>query len=141
MDAGIYFTKNVRGGNYGAWGGQIQYIVLNDLEDNVAVSVRGNFVSLFGPDDLGLTVFGLDLLASKEYSVWSDWVSVSSYAGISAYMLNAHETSAVVDLDDERVLGMQAMVGAVAQISLARIGVECNVASVNSVSFKLGVAF
>jgi hypothetical protein len=45
----------------------------------------------------------------------------------------------VVDLDDEHVMGAQAMVGASVQLSVARLAVEYNVSKVNSLSFKLGV--
>ena len=43
-----------------------------------------------------------------------------------------------MDLDDEHVLGAQAMVGAALHVSKARLGVEYNMATVNSFSIKLG---
>ena len=140
IDAGVYFTKNPNA-NYGVWGVQMQYNVIDNTEQNWVASVRGNFVSLFGPDDLGLTVVGLDLVASREYEVWSDWVSLSPYAGVSTYLANAHETSAVVDLKDEHVVGAQAMVGVAAKVSMARLSMEYNLAKVHSFSLKIGVAF
>jgi hypothetical protein len=140
IDVGAYWTKNP-GANYGFWGGQVQYNVVNDLERNWAASARLSFVSLYGPEDLDLTVYGLDLLASKEFAVFSDWVSVSPYAGVSTYLSNSHETTTAVSLKDEKVLGVQGMVGAVTQISIARLAVEYSFAAVNSLSFKLGIAF
>ena len=140
IDVGAYWTK-APGANYGFWGGQVQYNVVNESEKQWAASARVSFVSMYGPDDFNFAVYGLDFLASKEYALISDWVSISPYAGVSTYLANSHETSAVVNLSDEHVVGVQGMVGAVAQISLARLAVEYSVARVNSLSFKLGVTF
>jgi hypothetical protein len=96
---------------------------------------------LYGPEDLNLTVYGVDLLASKKIAVVSDWGSISPYAGISTYLSHAHEKTEAVNLKDESVSGAQGMVGAVIQIYLIRLGAEYNVAKVNSFSYKLGVNF
>jgi hypothetical protein len=140
IDVGVYFTKNPNA-NYGFWGAQVQYSLLDDREDNWAASVRTSLVSLYGPDDVGLTIVGLDLLASREYEVVSDLILVSPYAGVSGYLASSHERSAMVHLNDERTLGAQAMVGAVTRISLATLSLEYNVARVNSLSMKVGVNF
>lgn len=140
VDAGVFFTKNPNA-NYGVWGAQVQYSLVNDAESNWAGSVRGSVVSLFGPDDLGLMVFGLDLVASRDYAVVSDWLVVSPYAGVSGFLSHARETSPVVDLKNESVAGAQAMAGLVVKISPAILSVEYNVARVNSLSFRVGVGF
>ncbi len=139
IDAGFYFTKNPNA-NYGFYGAQMQYNFMNDAGKNWATSARLSFVSLFGPKDLDFTVYGVDVVTSKKYTV-SGWASVSPYIGISTYLASSHEKTAVVNLKDENVLGMQAMVGAMAQISIARLSVEYNIARVNSLSFKIGVGF
>ena len=77
----------------------------------------------------------------KSLQVYSDWISLSPYAGISTYGSHAHEKTDAVNLKDEWVSGMQGMVGTVAQISIVRLGVEYNFAKVNSFSYKLGVNF
>jgi hypothetical protein len=59
--------------------------------------------------------------------------------GVSTYLASSHEKSAVVDLNDERVLGAQATIGAALALSKARLAMEYNVAKVNSLSFKIGV--
>jgi hypothetical protein len=64
---------------------------------------------------------------------------VSPYVGGSTYLSPSHEKTAAVNLDDERVLGAQAMVGATLQVSKARLGIEYNAAKVNSFSLKVGV--
>lgn len=140
LDGGIYFTKNP-GANYGFFGGQLQYNLINDLEKKWSASGRANFTSMFGPEDVNLTLYGLDLLASKEFKIYSDWAFVAPYAGVSTYLSNAHERTDKVNLHDEHVMGAQAMVGAVLKLSIARVGVEYNFAKVNTLSFKLGVAF
>jgi hypothetical protein len=64
---------------------------------------------------------------------------VSPYAGVSTYLSTSHEKTPAVALDDERVLGAQAMIGAAVQLSVARLGVEYNVARVPSLSLKVGI--
>jgi hypothetical protein len=44
-----------------------------------------------------------------------------------------------VNLDDERVLGAQANVGAAIQISKARLAAEYNIAAVRTFSLKVGI--
>ena len=77
----------------------------------------------------------------KEYPVFSRRASVSPYAGVSGYLSSAHEKSAVVSLADEKVFGVQAMVGAAAQFSVARVAVEYNTSKVQSRTIKVGFAF
>ena|SRR5437867_3511800 len=91
-----------------------------------------------GPADLDFTVYGVDLLASRTLAVWRRAV-VSPYVGVSTYLSTSHEKTAAVTLDDERVLAAQAMVGAAVQLSMARLGVEYNVAKVHSLSLKVGI--
>jgi hypothetical protein len=96
---------------------------------------------LYGPEDLGLNVLGVDLLASKEFVLWSDWVIISPYAGVSAFLSNSHETTTAVDLQAEHTPGVQGMVGAAAKISIVRVSAEYNVSTVNTLSLKAGVVF
>jgi hypothetical protein len=139
LDVGAYFTKNPNA-NYGIYGAQAQYNIARGRNADWAVSTRASFVSLYGPEDLDFTVYGVDVLASKAFPV-ARWASVSPYAGVSGYLNSSHEKSDVVSLEDENILGVQAMVGAVAQISVARIAVEYNAAKVGSRTIKVGVAF
>ena len=140
LDVGVYWTKSF-GANYGFWGGQIQYNLVNDVEKKWAASARVSFTSMYGPEDLKLNIGGLDAIASKEFRVYSDWIFLSPYVGVSTYLSSAHETTNKVDLKDERSVGGQGMVGAVLKLSKARLGVEYNFAKINTLSFKIGVAF
>jgi hypothetical protein len=134
-DVGVYFTKSP-GANYGFYAAQVQHAFINDGE--WAAAARVNFVSMYGPDDLDLRVYGVDLLTSRRFAL-NRWAAVSPYVGGSTYLSTAHEKTAAVNLDDEHVLGAQAMVGATLQVSKARLGVEYNVSKVNSLSFKVGI--
>lgn len=139
MDVGAYFTENPES-NYGFYGGQLQYNIVNNEKRGWAAAGRTSFVSLFGPEDLDLTVIGLDFLASWTFPV-NGWLTVSPYAGTSSYLSHGHEKSAVVDLGDEIVPGSQAMLGAVAEVSRTRLAVELSSAKVRTLSFKVGVGF
>src|SRR4030095_14111671 len=123
---GLYFTKSP-GANYGFVGGQVQQNLLgNDDTSAWSAAARASFVSMYGPDDLNLNVFGVDVLASRTFTL-TRWAAVSPYAGASTYLSNSHEKSSVVNLDDEHVVGTQGMVGATVQLSMARLSVEYNV--------------
>ena len=131
FDVGGYVTKSF-GANYGILGGQVQYAFVNDLERGLAASARVNAVKLYGPEDLDLNVYGLDLIASKDISRFSP------YAGVSGYLSHGRETTDKVALDNETVAGLQGMVGVAARFWHLRVGAELNLASVPGYSVKVG---
>ena len=139
IDAGVYWSERP-GANYGVWGAQVQYNFLNDTARKFSASTRLNFSALYGPDDLNLNVYGVDMLASKEFKIYSTWLSIAPYAVVSPFVSHAHEKTDAVTLHDENLFGMQGAVGAVAKISVVQLGVEYNFARVNTFSYKLGVA-
>jgi hypothetical protein len=136
-DVGVYFTKSV-GANYGFYAAQVQHAFVNNPDRGWAAAARLSFASLYGPDDLDLRVYGVDLLASRKFAL-TKWAAVSPYVGASTYLSSSHEKTTAVDLDDEHVLGAQAMFGATLQVSKARLGLEYNAAKVNSFSLKVGI--
>lgn len=136
-DVGVYFTKSP-GANYGFYAAQVQHALVNKPDQAWAAAARLSFVSMYGPDDLDLRVYGVDVLASRRFAL-TRWAAVSPYVGGSTYLSTSHEKTAAVDLRDERVHGTQAMVGASLQVSKARLGVEYNVSKVNSLSLKIGI--
>ena len=140
VDMAAYWAKNPKA-NYGFYGGQVQYSFVNDPEESWAASARLSFISMYGPEDLDLTVYGLELVASKDYSVFSDWISVSPYAGVSTFLSRSHEKTDAVALADESMPGVRGIVGAVARISMARLALEYNISAVNSLSLKIGIGF
>jgi len=131
VDVGGYVTKAF-GANYGILGGQVQYAFVNDKERGLAASARANALKLYGPADLDLNVYGLDLIASKDVSRFSP------YAGVSGYLSHGRETTDKVALADETVPGLQGMVGLAARVWHLRLGAELNLASVLGYSFKVG---
>ena len=135
-DVGIYFTKNVQA-NYGVYGLQLQQNLIEGPND-LALSARGSFMSLFGPEDVALRVYGVDVVTS-----WKRWTfargSVTPYAGVATYLATSHEKSNAVTLDDEQAFGAMGTVGAVLQVSLVRLGVEAGVGGVPSFALKLGM--
>lgn len=139
LDVGVYATKNLQS-NYGFVAAQAQYSLLRDEERNWDLAGRVSASSLFGPEDVDLRTAGADALLSRRYAVTS-WATVSPYAGVSAFLANSHEKTTVVNLADETAGGLQAMLGAVVQVSKVRLAAEFNTARVNSRSLKVGVAF
>ncbi len=136
LDVGAYFTKNPNS-NYGFVGGQVQYNVAQQAMLGVDASARASLVTLFGPADLDVTVYGLDLVASRRFPLTAR-ISVAPYAGVSGYLSRAHETSALVSLDDEQAIGVHALAGVVAQFSILRLAFEYDAASVQSRTFRIG---
>jgi hypothetical protein len=140
IDVGAYWTENF-GANYGFYGAQVQYNIVDNEKKSWAAAARASFVSIYGPSDLNFSAYGFDLLTSKTFALYADWLSVSPYAGVSTCFSHAHEKTDAVDLKNENVLSVRGTLGTVAQISVMRLGIEYNLAKVNSLSFKLGVNF
>jgi hypothetical protein len=139
MDVGAYVTKNPKS-NYGFVGGLIQHEIINDTAEGWAGAGRMSVVTLFGPEDVGMTVFGLDLVASKTFAV-NEWMTLSPYVIGSGYLSHARESSTVVNLESETVPGLQAMIGAAVEVYQARLAVEISAARVHTFAIKLGMAF
>ena len=135
-DVGAYFTKSP-GANYGFYGAQVQQNLIDD--GKLSASARMSMVSMYGPEDLDFSVYGVDLLASREFTVWSGRAALSPYAVVSGSLGRAQEKSAVVDLDDENVFGAQATLGVEARLWRTRLGVEYGFARVSSFSIKMGM--
>jgi hypothetical protein len=140
LDVGIYLTKSP-GANYGFYGAQAQYNLLNNDQKKFSTSVRGSFVKMYGPEDLNLNIYSADVVASKAFVLNEKWLTLSPYAVVSTYLSASHEKSDVVNLKNERVAALQAGAGVVARIALATVAIEYNQASVNTVSMKIGATF
>lgn len=130
IDVGAYLTKNVKS-NYGIAGGQFQYSLVNDTERNFALAGRVTLARLFGPDDVSAGVYGLEVVTSREVSVFEP------YAVVSGYLSHASEHSPVVDLESETVLGIQGTLGVAVQVWALRLGAEYNLARVPGYAFKV----
>ncbi|HYG03952.1 MAG TPA: hypothetical protein VD927_16015 [Chryseosolibacter sp.] len=140
LDLAVYVTKSP-GANYGFYGAQAQYNLIDNNEKNFSTSARGSFVSMYGPEDVKLTVYTADLVLSKALVLHDKWLVLSPYVLLSSYMSASKEKSDVVSLKDERIFGVQTSAGVVAKIAMASLAFEYNHATVNTISMKVGAKF
>lgn len=140
FDVAGYYTYRA-GANYGVFGAQLQWNAINDTAKQWALSSRLNFTHLYGPEDLTFSVYGIDCIASKTIPLFKPWASISPYAGGSVSFTHAHEKTGVVNLHDENVTGLRGLAGVSLQLAMIRIGLEYNVAEVNSFNYKIGARF
>ena len=140
LEIGLYWTKSF-GANYGFYGAQLQYNLINNSEHNWNTSIRGSFVRMYGPEDLNASVYGADIVTSKEFTIDEKWLRLAPYVSVSTMLTATHEKSEVVDLDDEKVVGVQGSTGLVAKVAPIRIAVEYNFAAVSTLSLKFGITF
>jgi hypothetical protein len=131
IDVGAYFTKAV-GANYGFIGALLQYNMLSEPARQLAVAGRISVVSLFGPDDMEATTYGLEVVASRDVAF------VTPYVAVSGYLASARETTPHLSLADEQAAGAQASLGVTARLSVLRLATELNLARVPGMSIKLG---
>jgi hypothetical protein len=136
-DVGVYFTKNVQA-NYGVYGFQLQQNLIRRGARDWDVSARASFMSLFGPADLDLNVYGLDLVTNWKHVTYKG-ATLVPYVGLATYLASAHEKTAAVNLADEHVTGVMGTVGAELQFSVVRLAAEASVSKVPSISMKLGI--
>ena len=134
-DVGLYFTKNVKA-NYGVYGLQLQRNFVSQ-RNGWDVSARGSFMSLFGPEDVALNVYGVDLVTN-----WKQWTvgraGFTPYAGVATYLATSHERTTAVTLADEQTLGVMGTVGAELDFYFVRVGAEASMSRVPSIAMKFG---
>lgn len=136
-DVGAYVTKSP-GANYGFYGAQVQHNLARTA-GGWAAAGRMSFVALYGPEDVSFAVYGVDLVASRRLTFLSGRASIAPYAVASTSLSRGQEKSAVVNLRDENVLGIGGTIGAVAELSVARVAMEYSVARVPTMSIRIGV--
>lgn len=136
MDVGVLYTRNPNA-NYGVYGAQLQQSLVRNENSGAYLSARLSYSALFGPEDMGFDVSGLDIVGSKSVSL-TRRVTLSPYAMVSGFFTRSQERSAVVNLADENALGMQATAGATLSGYGIRVAMEYNAATVSTVSMKVG---
>lgn len=139
LDAGAYVTKNPNA-NYGFYGAQLQYALTDEGTFPVSAATRASFVHLYGPDDAGVGVYGLDLVVSRDLPVLSGFATLSPYAVASGVLSRGQETTERVDLDDVNDFAAQGTLGLALDIRAVRLGAEYSVGRVDAYSFKIGFA-
>lgn len=140
LDLGIYWTTNPLA-NYSVAGAQLQYNFLPTTSKGLTASTRLTYSMIYGPRDITFATTGVDLVASKKFNLYSDWIALTPYANASLMFSRAHERTSAVELKDENVFNTQGAIGAVAQLSVLRLAVEYNQGITNTISYRIGVAF
>lgn len=130
LDVGAYFTRSI-GSNYGLAGAQLQYSVLDDPRRKLTAAGRASLVTLFGPGDLGVSVYGLEFVVSRDMSAFSP------YAAVSGYLVRGAEHTTKVALDSESALGVRGTLGLAVSVWALRLGAEFNLAEISGYSFKI----
>jgi hypothetical protein len=136
MDVGVMYTRNPNA-NYGVYGAQLQQSLVRNANSGSYLSARVSYSALFGPEDMGFDVSGLDIVGSKSLSL-TRRVTLSPYAVVSGFLTRSQERSAVVNLGDESAVGMQATGGATLSGYGIRLAMEYNAATVSTISVKVG---
>ncbi len=140
IDVGFYYFS-VPDANYGFRGGQLQYNFLNDEEKNLSAAARVSVGQLFKVEDLDLSAYSVDVVATKDFSSLISFAGLSGYAGLTGYLVRTHEKTSAVDLDDENVFGLQGNVGITTLLfSHLKIGAQLTVGSLIYPSFVIGFA-
>ena len=134
VDVGAYWTTAPRA-NYGMIGAEVMYAFQTEEEDQIAAAVRGSGTFLTGVDDFSLSIYSLEVLASKR--VWR----VAPYAGIRGNLTVGSETTAKVALSREVIPTVQGFIGVSAPVWVLSLAAEYNISSVNTFSFTLGFNF
>lgn len=134
MDVGGYWTV-APGANYGMLGGEFKYAFLRESENIPAAAVRASATILTGVPDFDLSIYSIDLLASKEIA------KLTPYVGIRTSLAMATETTYKVDLEAETVPIAQGYVGVAYSIWMLNLAAEYNVSSVNTFAFAVGLNF
>jgi hypothetical protein len=136
-DVGLYFTQNMQA-NYGSYGVQLQQNVVGGGTGDWNLAVRGSWVSLFGPHDVGLNIYGAEAVTS-----WKGWkfgkASLAPYASVTTYLSSSHAESPVVNLADVNAVGVMGTLGAAFQWSVVRVAGEASMGSVPSFAIVLGL--
>lgn len=130
IDVGGYWTT-APDANYGLVGGELKYGFLQHSEKLPSVAVRTSASILTGVPDFNMTIYGVDLLASKKIRV------VTPYVGFREILSIGTETTSKVDLDRETIPITQGYAGVVYSLWKVRLAAEYNVSFVNTLTFAV----
>ncbi len=134
MDIGAYWTMAPQA-NYGMVGGELKYAVLRESDNLPAAAVRGSVTVLTGVPDYDLSIYSVDLLASKRIAFFTPYIGFRESLAIGT------ETTSKVNLEQERPLITQGYAGVSASLWMLTLVAEYDIASVNTLAFNIGVNF
>lgn len=132
MDIGASWTTALDA-NYGMAGGEFKYRFLQESEKLPAAAVRASVSILTGVPDYDLSVYGIDLMASKRIA------TLTPYIGLRESLAIGTETTSKVDLDRESLIITQGYGGVSYSIWMLNLAAEYNVSSVNTFAVAIGL--
>ena len=133
-DAELYFTFSP-GANYGFAGAAVKHSLIDDANSNWNAAIRGNFLTMFGVEDMKFYQLGGDFIVSKDL-----WL-FRPYLGASLALSRATETTSKVDLSARNSIAPMAIVGTEFNWSYLATGVEASFGKLTIFQVKLGARF
>jgi hypothetical protein len=134
MDIGAYWTT-APGANYGMVGGEFKYRFSKESKKLPAAAVRASFTLLTGVPDYNLSIYSVDLMASKKIAM------LTPYLGFKESLAIGTETTSKVDLDKESLPIAQGYAGVAYSIWMLSLAAEYNVSFVNTFAVAIGFKF
>lgn len=131
MDVGGYWTT-APNSNYGGVGGEFKYAFLQETEKFPAAAVRASVSMLTGVPDFNMSLYSVDLLASKSVAM------LTPYVGFRESLAVGTETTSKVTLNQERVLIAQGYAGIAYSIWTFSLAAEYTVSYVNTFAIAVG---
>ena len=131
MDVGGYWTV-APGANYGVAAGEFKYAFLQESEKRPAAAARASVSMLTGVPDFNLEIYGIDLLASKKFAMFTP------YVGLKESLVIGTEATSKVALDRERLSLTQGYAGITYSIWMLNVAAEYNLSNVNTFTFAIG---
>jgi hypothetical protein len=136
LDVGAYYTLNPEA-NYGWLGLEAKYGVLRQGEEMpVSVSLRGAYTKTLYVADMDMHALTLDVAVGRTF-----WKVLTPYLGLGADAVYARETSAAVSLKTETLLVPHLTGGLEVRFWHFAVGVEAQVATVDSYQVQLAFLF
>lgn len=84
IDVGASYTQ-IPDSNIAIIGGEVQYAILEGSIATPALSVRGNYSTLIGVDDVDLTTYGADAVISKGFAFLTPYAGVGYMRSEGSY--------------------------------------------------------
>lgn len=134
MDVGGFVTY-APDANYGEAGGEFKYAFLPESDELPAVAARVSAAFLLGVRDFNVSLYGIDVLASKRFSF------LTPYVGFRESLIIGTETTDKVNLDTEHVFLAQGYAGISVSYWALNLAAEYGVSTVNTFTVALGVNF
>ncbi len=116
-------------------GGEFKYRFLKESEKLPAAAVRGTVTLLTGVPDYNLSVYSIDVIASKNIARFTP------YVGLRGSLAIGTETTSKVNLDTESLVLPQGYAGITYSIWILNLAAEYDVAQVNTFAFTVGFNF